>query len=52
MEKESFSDQELGKAMNDAFVCVLVDREEMPEVDNLYMEFAQALMSSGGGWPA
>lgn len=51
MEKESFSNEKIAKMMNDAFLCIKVDREEMPEVDNLYMEFAQALMSSGGGWP-
>lgn len=51
MEKESFRDETIAEAMNQTFVCVKVDREEMPEVDNLYMEFAQALMSSGGGWP-
>ncbi|MCH9613641.1 MAG: hypothetical protein SP1CHLAM54_06460 [Chlamydiia bacterium] len=51
MEKESFRDQKIADMMNQSFVCIKLDREEMPEVDNLYMEFAQALMSSGGGWP-
>ena len=51
MGKESFEDPEVAKVMNEAFVNIKVDREEHPEVDNIYMEFAQALMSSAGGWP-
>ena len=51
MEKESFQNVELAQMMNDAFVNIKVDREELPHVDNVYMEFAQALMSSSGGWP-
>jgi uncharacterized protein len=51
MEKESFADPEIGSVMNDAFINIKVDREERPEVDGLYMEFAQALMSAPGGWP-
>src|ERR1700733_8659102 len=51
MEKESFENSEIAKLMNEAFINVKVDREELPEVDSIYMEFAQALMSSAGGWP-
>jgi len=51
MERESFSNDEIAKLLNDTFVCVKVDREEHPEVDSLYMDFAQVLMSGGGGWP-
>lgn len=51
MEHESFSDPEIAKLMNDVFVNIKVDREELPQVDSIYMEFAQALMSSAGGWP-
>src|SRR5579862_15348 len=51
MEKESFENPEIAKLMNEAFVNVKVDREELPEVDSIYMEFAQALMASAGGWP-
>jgi uncharacterized protein YyaL (SSP411 family) len=51
MEKESFQNPSIAQAMNDAFVCVKVDREELPEVDNLYMEFAQAIMAGAAGWP-
>jgi len=51
MEKESFEDPEVAKLMNEVFVNIKVDREELPEVDSIYMEIAQALMSSAGGWP-
>lgn len=51
MEKESFDDVDIARKMNEAFVNIKVDREELPEVDSLYMEFAQALMSAPGGWP-
>ncbi|HSX03158.1 MAG TPA: thioredoxin domain-containing protein [Rhabdochlamydiaceae bacterium] len=51
MERESFENPEIATLMNDTFVNVKVDREELPEVDSIYMEFAQAIMSSAGGWP-
>ncbi len=51
MEKESFSHEETAKLLNETFVNIKVDREELPAIDNLYMEYAQALMSSAGGWP-
>ena len=51
MEKETFENSEIAQLMNDTFVNIKVDREEHPEVDSIYMEFAQALMSSAGGWP-
>ncbi|MCB1181283.1 MAG: thioredoxin domain-containing protein [Chlamydiia bacterium] len=51
MEEESFSNPDVAKFMNKTFVNIKVDREEMPEVDSLYMEFAQAIMSGGAGWP-
>jgi uncharacterized protein YyaL (SSP411 family) len=51
MEKESFSSVEVGHLLNEAFVSIKVDREEHPEVDSLYMDLAQAMMSGGGGWP-
>ncbi len=51
MEEESFSNLEIARMMNETFINIKVDREEMPEVDGMYMEFAQALMSSAGGWP-
>ena len=51
MERESFENEKIAALMNELFVNIKVDREELPEVDSIYMEFAQALMSSSGGWP-
>ncbi|MBM3981372.1 MAG: DUF255 domain-containing protein [Planctomycetes bacterium] len=50
MERESFSNAEIAKIMNANFVCIKVDREERPDVDDIYMT---ALNVSGeqGGWP-
>jgi uncharacterized protein YyaL (SSP411 family) len=50
MERESFSDPEIAKLINDNFVPVKVDREERPDVDRVYMTFVQATTGSGG-WP-
>jgi uncharacterized protein len=50
MERESFEDHEVAEYMNDHFVCIKVDREERPDVDQIYMEACQ-VMTGGGGWP-
>ena len=50
MEHESFEDSTVAKLMNENFVNIKVDREEMPEVDHLYMSVCQA-MTGRGGWP-
>lgn len=50
MERESFEDQEVADFMNEHFVCIKVDREERPDVDQIYMEACQVLTGSGG-WP-
>jgi len=50
MAHESFEDPEVAKLLNEAFVCVKVDREERPDVDGVYMAACQAL-TGGGGWP-
>lgn len=50
MEKESFEDEATAKLMNDHFICIKVDREERPDIDQLYMTAVQ-LMSGRGGWP-
>jgi uncharacterized protein YyaL (SSP411 family) len=50
MERESFEDPEIAKIMNERFVCVKVDREERPDVDQIYMTAVQ-LVSGRGGWP-
>lgn len=51
MERESFESLAIAQMMNEAFINVKVDREELPEVDSLYMEFAQGMMSGAAGWP-
>ena len=50
MERESFENEELARYLNDHFIAIKVDREERPDVDELYMK---ALHASGqqGGWP-
>ncbi|MEM8668794.1 MAG: thioredoxin domain-containing protein [Planctomycetota bacterium] len=50
MERESFMDEEIANVMNERFVCVKVDREERPDVDQIYMTSVQ-LISGNGGWP-
>jgi uncharacterized protein len=50
MERESFSNPEIAKIMNEHFVNIKVDREERPDVDKMYMTFVQATTGSGG-WP-
>ncbi|MCB1118757.1 MAG: thioredoxin domain-containing protein [Chlamydiia bacterium] len=51
MERESFEDEAIAKLMNETFINIKVDREELPEVDSLYMEFAQGIMTGAAGWP-
>lgn len=50
MERESFEDPRIGALMSREFVCVKVDREERPDVDDIYMGAVQA-MTGRGGWP-
>ncbi|HEX7344062.1 MAG TPA: thioredoxin domain-containing protein, partial [bacterium] len=50
MEHESFEDPEVARLMNEAFVCVKVDREERPDLDDVYMAVCQ-MMTGSGGWP-
>jgi uncharacterized protein YyaL (SSP411 family) len=50
MEHESFEDEETAALMNRLFVCIKVDREERPDVDQLYMDTVTGL-SGHGGWP-
>tara|TARA_Y100000590_G_scaffold470644_1_gene667324 strand:+ start:3489 stop:5660 length:2172 start_codon:yes stop_codon:yes gene_type:complete len=50
MEHESFEDSTVAALMNENFISIKVDREEMPEVDHLYMSVCQA-MTGRGGWP-
>ena len=50
MEHESFENEEVAALMNANFVCVKVDREERPDIDQVYMNAVQ-LMTGSGGWP-
>jgi uncharacterized protein YyaL (SSP411 family) len=50
MAAESFSDPEVAKLMNEKFVCIKVDREERPDIDQIYMGALHA-MGKQGGWP-
>src|SRR5207247_5361484 len=50
MERESFSNAEVAKLLNQSFVCIKVDREERPDIDQIYMTALQ-LLRQPGGWP-
>jgi len=50
MEHESFEDTEVANLMNKHFISIKVDREERPDIDQVYMNAAQ-LMTGRGGWP-
>ena len=50
MEHESFEDPEVAELMNEHFVCIKVDREERPDIDDVYMTVTQQ-MTGRGGWP-
>ena len=50
MERESFENEDMAAIMNEHFVCIKVDREERPDVDQVYMDAVHA-MGLQGGWP-
>ena len=50
MEKECFEDKEVAKVMNDNFINIKIDREERPDIDQIYMDALQ-MMTGSGGWP-
>jgi uncharacterized protein YyaL (SSP411 family) len=50
MEHESFESEEIAKILNENFIAIKVDREERPDLDEIYMTAVQ-LMTNGGGWP-
>jgi len=50
MERESFENEETARLLNENFVCIKVDREERPDIDEVYMQAAQ-LLTGAGGWP-
>ena len=51
MEHESFEDADIAKLLNEHFVSIKVDREERPDLDQIYMTALQLLTREGGGWP-
>ncbi|HEV3137953.1 MAG TPA: thioredoxin domain-containing protein, partial [Pirellulales bacterium] len=56
MERESFMDEEIAARLNKDFVCIKVDREERPDIDDIYMHALQIYLQlvgskQGGGWP-
>ncbi len=51
MERESFEDADTAAVMNEGFVNIKVDREERPDLDEIYMRAVQAFSGGHGGWP-
>jgi len=50
MAHESFEDDEVAAQLNETFICIKVDREERPDIDDVYMTACQ-VMTGSGGWP-
>src|SRR5690606_38015487 len=50
MERESFSNEDIARQMNEDFVCIKVDREERPDIDQVHQLVVQ-MMGRPGGWP-
>ncbi|BCA53541.1 hypothetical protein W02_06810 [Nitrospira sp. KM1] len=51
MERESFENETIAALMNRHFVCIKVDREERPDLDDIYMQATVTLNHGQGGWP-
>ena len=51
MAHESFEDEAIARRMNEGFVCIKVDREERPDLDQIYQLAHQLIAGRGGGWP-
>jgi len=51
MERESFENDAIAALMNENFVCIKVDREERPDLDDIYMAATLAMNRGQGGWP-
>ena len=51
MERESFENEAIAALMNQWFVCIKVDREERPDVDEIYMAAVTRMNHGNGGWP-
>src|SRR5947209_3505827 len=50
MERESFEDEAIAAILNERFVPIKVDREERPDLDDIYMQAVQ-MLTGHGGWP-
>ena len=51
MERESFENEAIAALMNQHFICIKVDREERPDLDEIYMQATVTLNNGQGGWP-
>ena len=51
MERESFENEAIAAIMNREFICIKVDREERPDLDDIYMQATVAMNHGHGGWP-
>ncbi|MEW4567407.1 DUF255 domain-containing protein [Tautonia sp. JC769] len=51
MERECFEDEAIAELMNEHFICIKVDREERPDVDQIYMTALLGITGGSGGWP-
>ncbi len=51
MERESFENEAIAALMNEHFVNIKVDREERPDLDQIYQSAVQLFIRRGGGWP-
>ncbi|NOQ31854.1 MAG: DUF255 domain-containing protein [Helicobacteraceae bacterium] len=51
MAKESFEDEEVAELLNNYFIPIKVDREELPHLDSYYQELHQKIIHRSGGWP-
>ena len=51
MERESFENETIASLMNKHFICIKVDREERPDLDEIYMQATVTLNHGQGGWP-
>ncbi|MDH5640882.1 MAG: thioredoxin domain-containing protein, partial [Nitrospira sp.] len=51
MERESFENEAIAAIMNREFICIKVDREERPDLDDIYMQATVAMNQGHGGWP-
>ena len=51
MEHESFENEQIAGILNDNFISIKVDREERPDIDQIYMNAVMALQQGQGGWP-